>query len=100
MKKTETFYLRDMLDYALKLQSLAARMSREQYDSDETLQAAAATGFRLSVRLQIECRPLFGTPIHKSNGDLSLGCVTASSMNIWALTTILCGIRFRNVSPN
>ena len=40
MSKTDAYYLRQMLDYALKLSALAARTTREAYDSDETIRAA------------------------------------------------------------
>ena len=71
MKKTETFYLRDMLDHAYKLQALAARTSRTQYDTDEVIRAACrywiqvigeaaaqvSTSFQ-EAQPQIEWRPM------------------------------------------
>ena len=40
MQKTDRYYLQHMRDYALKLQALAARTSRLDYDHDETRQAS------------------------------------------------------------
>lgn len=40
MKKDDTYYLRHMLDYAHKLQSLSTHTPRIKYDVDETIQAA------------------------------------------------------------
>lgn len=40
MIKNDVYFLRHMLDYATKLHELAERTSREQYDADETVQAA------------------------------------------------------------
>ncbi len=38
--KNDEIYLRHMLDYAQKLQALAKRTSRAEYDGNETIQAA------------------------------------------------------------
>lgn len=39
MMKTDRYYVQHMLDYALKLEALAAQTTRADYDSDETRQA-------------------------------------------------------------
>lgn len=61
MKKDETYYLAHMLDYADKLRAVSAQTTRDQYDTDEKIQAAYRYWLQVIGEAARQVQPAFQT---------------------------------------
>ncbi|MBZ0301891.1 MAG: DUF86 domain-containing protein [Anaerolineae bacterium] len=100
MNKDDRSCLMHRLDYAEKLRVLAGHTTQDQYDADETIQAACRYWLQVIGEAARQVSPALQEAHSSIPWRPMIGIRNESCMIIWALTMKPSGKPFRIVFPN